>query len=197
MDNLTQRSPNFQDGGRMQLIDDARLVVFDDLLPTADLLKLYSAIQKSGFTRTEMATPETAEYRHWVSEIPVASLSSLPVYALTLRAVAALEPQRSCRPYRSYVNASQHGDVLFSHRDCAPGARELTALWYICDKWLADWAGETVFIDAAGELAASVLPRPGRLVIFDGHVLHAGRPPSRVCPLTRYTLAIKLESMPG
>jgi len=40
---------------------------------------------------------------------------------------------------------------------------------------------------------AVVSPKPGRLVIFDGSILHAGRPPNRSCYAPRYTLAYKLE----
>jgi SM-20-related protein len=38
-----------------------------------------------------------------------------------------------------------------------------------------------------------VSPRPGRLVIFDGSIPHAGRPPSRICHAPRYTLAYKFD----
>lgn len=43
------------------------------------------------------------------------------------------------------------------------------------------------------DAVACVTPRPGRLAIFDGTILHAGRPPNRICYAPRYTLAFKLE----
>ncbi len=36
-------------------------------------------------------------------------------------------------------------------------------------------------------------PKPGRLVIFDGAIPHAGRPPTRICFAPRYTYAMKFE----
>jgi len=46
------------------------------------------------------------------------------------------------------------------------------------------------------DAVACVTPRPGRLAIFDGTILHAGRPPNRICYAPRYTLAFKLAPPP-
>ena len=83
--------------------------------------------------------------------------------------------------------------MLFSHVDCVEGAGELTALWYVCDQGDPEWGGETVFFDRQRDVRAAVSPRPGRLVLFDGDILHAGRPPNRNCHAPRFTLAVKLE----
>ena len=53
--------------------------------------------------------------------------------------------------------------------------------------------GETLFFDSKQDAAFVVSPRPGRLCIFDGTLLHCGRPPSRICFSPRYTFAYKLE----
>jgi len=117
----------------------------------------------------------------------------MPFAAPTMAAVAAHAPAMAYRPYRSYVNVAHYGDMLFSHVDCVEGAGELTALWYVCDQWDHEWGGETVFFDRQRDVRAAVSPRPGRLVLFDGDILHAGRPPNRNCHAPRFTLAVKLE----
>jgi SM-20-related protein len=38
-----------------------------------------------------------------------------------------------------------------------------------------------------------VSPKPARLLLFDGAIRHAGKPPNRNCPVARYTFAIKLR----
>lgn len=174
-------------------IDGRRVAVYDGLLPQADLLTLWSVLNRAGFTRTEVAREDTAEHRHWASELALDRLQGMPFFAPTLAALAGFAPARRFRPYRSYVNAAHYGDMLFSHADCLPGAGEITALWYVCERWDHEWGGETVFFDAGRDLRAAVLPRPGRLVVFDGELLHAGRPPNRNCHVPRYTLAIKFE----
>ena len=145
------------------------------------------------FAGTEIARPETATYRHWVNEMPLAVLERHPLLGLTLAAVSEAKPGQPYRAYRAYTNHAAFGDVLFSHTDCLPDQHDLTALWYLCEEWDTEWGGETVFLDAHDEIAASIRPRPGRLALFDGAIKHAGRPPARICYAPRYTLAIKFE----
>ncbi|MFM7507256.1 MAG: 2OG-Fe(II) oxygenase [Rubrivivax sp.] len=174
-------------------IDDGRVAVFDGLLGGDGIAKLHHVLLRSGYTRSEIARPDTAEYRHWATEIPLSSLPQMPFLAPTLAALRAIDPGHRWRPYRSYVNVAHFGDMLFTHTDCLPGAGEITALWYVCEHWDIEWGGETVFFDGEGEIRAAVMPRPGRLAIFDGHLRHAGRPPQRVHYGSRFTLALKLE----
>ena len=61
------------------------------------------------------------------------------------------------------VIARWRGDMLFTHTDAHPGAGELTALWYICDRWDHEWGGETMFYDQHMDVRAAITPRPGRL----------------------------------
>ena len=171
-------------------IDGRRVHVFDGLI--ADAGEYEQALGKAFFTRTEIARPDTAGYRHWVTETRLDALARQPILAATQRAIAAGSPA-AYRPYRAYTNVASYGDVLFTHVDCLPGANELTALWFMCGRWDIEWGGETVFFDASDEIAFAVLPRPGRLVVFDGAIKHVGRPPSRVCFAPRYTFAIKFE----
>lgn len=175
------------------LIDGRRIAVYDGLLPEQELLTLWSVLSRAGFTRTEVARPDTADHKHWATEIPVASLQTMPFLAPTLAAMRQFAPSQDYRAYRSYVNVAHYGDMLFTHTDCLPGAGEITALWYVCDRWDHEWGGETVFFDASKDVRAAVSPKPGRLALFDGDLLHAGRPPNRICYAPRYTLALKLE----
>ncbi len=174
-------------------IDGRQVAVYDGLMPEPELLKLWSVLNRAGFTRTEIARPDTAEHRHWATEIAVQALQTMPFYAPTLAALADFAPAQRYRAYRSYVNAAHYGDMLFTHTDAHPGAGELTALWYICDRWDHEWGGETMFYDQSRDVRAAVTPRPGRLAVFDGELLHAGRPPNRNCYAPRFTLALKLE----
>lgn len=178
---------------RLHSIDGKRVAVYDGLLPPEALVKLNMAVAAAGYTRTEVARPETAMYRHWAAEIDISAMGAMPFAAPTRLAVDAFAGPRAYRPYRCYVNAAHYGDMLFTHTDCLPGGGELTALWYICEHWDVEWGGETLFFDANEEVGAAVRPRPGRLVVFDSELRHAGRPPNRICPASRYTLAIKLE----
>ena len=173
-------------------VDNKIIQVIDGLLEPSQLAQYTDALDGAAFTRTEIATPATAKFRHFVSEMPIQLLLQLPLYPLTLAALQALTGA-PYRAYRAYTNLALPGDVLFSHTDCLPDQSDFTALWYLCQHWDRDWAGETIFLDAADEVALATLPKPGRLVLFDGRIRHAGRPPSQIAAASRYTFAIKFE----
>jgi SM-20-related protein len=173
-------------------IDGRPLRIFDGHLGNvADYVK---GLSRAAFTRTEIARPDTAEYRHWATEIKIEALLRQPIYDITRRAALGFAgADYGYRPYRAYTNVASYGDMLFTHTDCLPEQRDLTALWYLCEQWEIEWGGETVFFDGNDEIACAVRPRPGRLVIFDGAIKHVGRPPNRICYAPRYTFAIKFE----
>lgn len=179
--------------GREFQVDGRSVHVFDGLLSDAAIYE--QALARAPFTRTEVARPDTAGHRHWVAETRLDALAQQPILVLTQRAIGSFTENRAYRPYRAYTNVASYGDMLFTHVDCLPDRDELTALWYLCERWDIEWGGETVFFDRHDEIALSVRPKPGRLVVFDGAIKHVGRPPNRICYLPRYTFAIKFECM--
>ncbi|MGH8279855.1 MAG: 2OG-Fe(II) oxygenase [Gammaproteobacteria bacterium] len=174
-------------------IEGRPIRVYDGLLPLPDVYRLTAAMEKGAFTRDEVARPETANFRHWALNIPLETAQRLPLYQPTLDAAREFKAGDTYRVYRSYCNHASFGDMLFTHTDCAPGSDQLTALWFIAPEWNAEWGGETLFFNSQMDAEVVVSPKPGRLVIFDGSITHAGRPPNRICYAPRYTLAFKLK----
>jgi len=177
---------------RHGLVEGRDIFVFDGLVSDTDLGAYVEALARAPFMRTEFAKPDTAEYKHWASEMPLANVTRLPLWVATERAVAFARPGEHYRPLRAYTNYAAYGDMLYTHTDCLPDQRELTALWFISTHWEPEWGGETMFFDASGDAMFCASPKPGRLVVFDGAIPHAGRPPSRICYTPRYSFAIKL-----
>lgn len=182
---------------RHGVVEGRDVFVFDGLVPDAELRTYFEALAGAPFMRTEFAKPETAEYKHWINEMELENVTRLPLWAATERAVAYARPGERYRPYRAYTNYAAYGDMLYTHTDCRPDRRELTALWFISTHWDPEWGGETMFFDASGDALFCVSPKSGRLVIFDGAIPHAGRPPSRICYAPRYSFAIKLGPVPA
>ncbi|HXY98036.1 MAG TPA: 2OG-Fe(II) oxygenase [Steroidobacteraceae bacterium] len=180
---------------RRHSIDGREVRVYDGLLKANDLHGLTAALQNGPFTRTEFARPDTRAFLHWVLTISIDAATQLPVYQPTLAAAEEFAGQTAHRIYRCYCNHAAYGDMLFTHTDCAPGAGELTALWFITPEWNPEWGGETLFFDSSMDAQVAVSPRPGRLVLFDGSLPHVGRPPNRICYVSRYTLAYKLQPL--
>lgn len=169
------------------------IMVFDGLVSMDDVCAMTAALDLRPFTRTETATPETAAFKHWVCELSLEATQRLPIYAPTMQAALLFSGGMPYRMYRSYCNHAGFGDVLCIHTDAQPGANELTALWFLAAEWNPDWGGETLFFNEARDAEFVVSPRPGRLVIFDGSIPHAGRAPSRACLVPRYSFAMKFE----
>lgn len=175
-------------------VDGRPIRVFDDLL--SNIGEYVQGLSRAAFIRSEVARPDTAEYKHWVTEVKLDALVRQPIFEITERAVQAfVRPGFSYRPYRAYTNVASYGDMLFTHTDCLPDQHDLTALWYLCNSWDIEWGGETMFFDANDDVACAVTPKPGRLVVFDGAIKHVGRPPNRICYVPRYTFAIKFERL--
>ncbi|HYB32079.1 MAG TPA: 2OG-Fe(II) oxygenase [Steroidobacteraceae bacterium] len=180
---------------RRHCIEGREVRVYDGLLPLQDIHSMTAGLQGAPFTRTESARPDTSAFRHWVMNIPMEAATQLPVYQPTLTAAGECAAETAYKIYRCYCNYAAYGDMLFIHTDCPPGAGELTALWFIAPEWNVEWGGETVFFDSSMDAQVVVSPRPGRLVLFDGALPHAGRPPNRICFAPRYTLAYKLQPL--
>ena len=108
------------------------------------------------------------------------------------RAVAALVDE--ARPVflaRVHCNNQPYGDLQRPHVDIPQG---VTALYFANAEWQRDWQGELIFYDRNDEPLQAVAPRPGRVVIFPGDLLHRGGVPSRVCFQPRLSVAFKFAS---
>jgi SM-20-related protein len=92
-----------------------------------------------------------------------------------------------------YVNGYTYGTDGYPHHEVPPlRAREQRSiLIYCCPRWEPAWGGETVFFDEEGDISAAILPKPGRVLVFRGDVLHVARAPSRFCPIERRVLVFK------
>jgi hypothetical protein len=94
---------------------------------------------------------------------------------------------------RCYANAHTFGVEGYPHTDVGDKSQidNYTSVLYLNPVWRADWAGELVFFDDAGDVFFAVAPRPGRVAILPGELVHAARAVSRTCPAIRVCLAFK------
>jgi hypothetical protein len=66
-------------------------------------------------------------------------------------------------------------------------------LYYANLFWETDWGGETIYFDDNNDAQIVVSPRPGRMVVARGPILHRGNVPARDCSHARLTIACKLR----
>ena len=76
---------------------------------------------------------------------------------------------------RVYASANSYGTVHQSHRDYALDSKGgITVMYYLNNNWNLNYAGETVFYNNE-EIVKSIIPKPGRVIIFDGSIEHCAR----------------------
>lgn len=89
-----------------------------------------------------------------------------------------------------YTNMLRFMDKPKAHFDNVD-SRNRTVMFYMNDEWDYNWGGETVFYNFKKEIIKSVLPKPGRVVSFDGRIPHAARAPMTTAYQPRYITVMK------
>ena len=113
-------------------------------------------------------------------------------YWAYLRGAGPFSPEAAL--LRMYANTYTYGTDGYPHTD-SKREEEVTAVLYLCREWLPEWAGATaVWAASGGEIERAVMPKPGRLLIFPGNSLHAAWAVSRVCPVERRVLVVKVRN---
>ena len=178
------------------VISGYNLYIFDDVITPDENNKIARIFMESSFTRTESDRDDTSHIKSWAGEIDQESIKRFPIYCKSTELLFSCFPSESYRMYRSYCNVAFYGDMLFTHKDSDEDeGSTCTALWFIGLKWDVEWGGETIFFNNQKDAEIAVSPKPGRVVLFDGRILHAGRPPNRVCFEPRFTVALKFEAL--
>jgi len=172
-------------------VDGRLLFVIDGAVPQEVHENLFDCLQTDAFRRTEFARPDTREYRHHVVEYNPEKLVRTQLFHVVERLLRLLFPDsEGLEVYRIYTNAVMFGDAAFVHRDSSD-LDHVTVLVYPNPEWAPELGGETVFYSESGEIVEAVEPRPGRICLFHGNILHKGSPPSRLLWGCRYTTAFK------
>lgn len=175
------------------MIEPMGVRVHDGLVSAPMVSALFDAIHQPVYRFGQKSNADDA-FGFWIANIPDELIhGDNPIGALW-RLVDAEITQGRFNIERMYVNAYTYGDCPTIHVDShEPG--HYTVLYYANQEWDAKWSGETVFYNTeCNEIIKAVLPRVGRLAIFDGRVPHVAREPNRIAPIVRYTIAIKLAA---
>ncbi len=92
----------------------------------------------------------------------------------------------------AYASGYVYGTVHDLHTDGYFEGHCYTIMFYLNKVWDISYAGETVYTDPSKtEIVASVLPKPGRVVVFDGQIPHVAREVSRTCVELRMVATFK------
>ena len=169
-----------------------RLFVVDGLFGADFVRVLHEILSRQSFSLSDYDTEATERIRHWKAEFAPEFFAANPVLRSWRDTVVAkaveLFAGTALKLERVHANSHLFGDHQHPHHDIVPG---VTALYFANPDWERDWQGETIFYDLAGEPRHAVAPRPGRLAVFEGDILHRGGVPSRTSFAARYSVAFK------
>jgi Rps23 Pro-64 3,4-dihydroxylase Tpa1-like proline 4-hydroxylase len=146
------------------------------------------------YRRRDYDDASAKQYLHFVHEIALDALDQQPLYRQLRSAVSgeieAAYGDLSPRLDRAHVNLGPYGDHFTAHIDSRQG---VTAIYFANGTWHDEWQGETLFYHD-DEAVTAVAPRPGRLVLLPGDMVHRVGAPSRLFSGARYTVAFKFET---
>ena len=179
---------------RRSLISGRELFVCDNLVDEMMVKQVGALVRTLHYVRKEKSRPGVPGLAA-VSDILAERIAADPFLCSLRQTVERLFPNERFSDQRAYVNCSVYGDSYYLHRDCAAQEQHVTALYYANPEWQPDWGGETIYYDDEEDAELAITPRPGRLVIARGAVLHRGHVPARHCYEERYTLVYKLNSL--
>lgn len=179
---------------RKSLISGREIFICDNIVDPMMVQQVGNLVRTLPYFRKEKSRPGVPGLAA-ISEIPMERIATDPFLRSLKQAVERLFPDEQFSDQRAYVNSSVYGDSYYLHRDSFPEEQHVTALYYANLEWQPDWGGETIYYNDDEDAELAITPRPGRLVVARGAILHRGNVPSRACYEERYTLAYKLNSV--
>jgi Rps23 Pro-64 3,4-dihydroxylase Tpa1-like proline 4-hydroxylase len=151
------------------------------------------AVKGLHYQRKEKSRPDVPALAS-AADIESAIVTADPFFQRLKTIAEKMFPGEALTDLRAYVNSSVYGDSYYSHRDCPETSQNVTVLYYANLIWQTDWGGETIFYNDDEDAVLAVSPRPGRVVVARGAILHRANVPTRSCYEERLTVAYKLMS---
>lgn len=159
-------------------IDGKSVVIVDDVIDANEIHKIKFFTDKLVVSRSGLVENETKRTLHYAAMDDLGPLKKLTFFknVEVLLRETFIEKKLVCHRliYREIV----YGDHLEYHTDCTEPNRVTVLMYLNCD-WQNDFHGETLFLEPSG-IGLSVMPKPGRAVLFDSRVTHCSGTPSRL-----------------
>jgi hypothetical protein len=175
-------------------VSGREVFICDNVVDDQTVVRIGELIKSLTYRRSERSRPDLP-VSGVAAEIAPDIYTKDPFFIEMRRLGEDMFPSESFEVERVYVNSSIYGDTYYAHRDCDAESRNVTVLFYGNLAWHADWAGETLFFNDKHDAEVAVTPRPGRMIVSRGAVLHRGGVPSRACHEERLTIACKLRAL--
>ena len=170
-----------------------RFFILDRVLDGPAIERVHEYFADLPMTLSDSDRPDTSHVRHLKHEFEPDEWDTDPALGLMSDVARTFLREQGVAfgdIYRIYANYNLHGDFQFAHED----GEGWTALVFVNSRWDEDWGGELIlYPDGDASYAYSILPSPGRMVVFDAMIRHRGGAPSKLCLEARISVAIKFR----
>jgi hypothetical protein len=172
------------------------IIIIDDFLNIQTIGEIASKCKKMPYVFAKYgfrsSGTEDSQFDHqWIHEIDQEFLQRPPIKDIADLVISSVVDYKLIL-FQAHVNCHHFGDQRNAHIDNVIGDG-ITSLYFANAHWPSEWQGEITFYQD-GEPRYVVVPKPGRLVIFDGGVVHRGGVPAKRCEEMRYTIALKFKA---
>jgi hypothetical protein len=186
------------DYGTVQVFDDAAPAdIYDPIADAAGRLTYQwgwrSQLPQARYWHHELLRGDRANTKDLADIVRAHPVKAFAHYVDWLR--SEVVPAET-RLLRYYLNAHTFGTDGSPHTDSEDDG-ELTLVHFVNTAWRAEYGGETVVFDAAGEIEKAVMPKPNRLMTFPSNRVHGPRPLSKLFLGLRVVLVAKLGPAEG
>lgn len=167
-----------------------KISIHDGLVSSDLVNSIYDVLKHGTFSPSQLSYVDGPEYRSMIMNLHGVDHPAL----FELMGIAYNIVPEADLYYldRMYANATTMSDVPYPHSD-SDFKDDLTILYYVNPEWSITYGGETVFLsDSRDEIIRSVIPKAGRLVVFNSAIPHCPRVHNRIGPNHRFTIAFKL-----
>jgi SM-20-related protein len=166
--------------------------IIDNVLPKKLRAKIFNVFKKLPYQFLDSDRTDTTYIKHLVHQFSENDWHIEPLNYIKEFGLDFLRKHRhkTKQVSRIYANFNLHGDVQMAHDD----GDKWTILAFLNNEWNEDWGGEfLLYADKTTDLSLAIPVKPGRVIVFDGKILHRGGVPNKLCFEPRITLAIKID----
>ena len=168
-------------------IEGRYVSVYDGVIEDVYVQAVYQLLRGLPYRWENFDRPDVTHSRKWKYDFQREEYSN-PFFQRIIQMIYGLPLPMPMAIARIYVNFGLPGECHYTHTDGLDG---LTVLYFANLEWNIDWHGELFFCDSKNEPLHVVLPKPGRIVVFDPAIIHRASNPSRECFEPRMNIAFK------
>jgi len=161
--------------------------VVDGLFNTIDVAMIHRSLKTFSYKQGHKSKVDQEDYEtsfvHYYDNEEVKKMN----FYIKIQAYLRDELNYKVSLEKCYVHSYGMDQKTKTHTDSTTP----TVMLYCNPNWQPNWGGETIIYDIDNEIKKTIIPKSGRVLIFDGNTMHSGRSTTIGAPDRRYAIVFK------